>query len=330
MHEKPDVKLPVALIDSLAGAASLDEILVAAAEYLPRMVGAHRGSVALHANGRLEVRGFLGDNLFEGRNWFDIEHSFVGSVFTARRPVLIGDLSRIACVNLRKLVDAGFRSAIVVPLVSGDVCFGTVNMSHRDLGYFTPEHLEALSVIARFMASQIRIHNQMAEMHRIAHTDALTGASNRRAFLDHASELMRRFHHDAEPFAIVLLDLDRFKSINDRHGHMGGDIILRGVVEELTGNIRETDRLARIGGEEFAILLERTALTEAEWFAERFRGVVSGLARAHEGRRIACTTSIGVAAVRPSDAVIDDLLRRADAALYAAKQNGRNRVEIAA
>jgi diguanylate cyclase (GGDEF)-like protein len=163
-----------------------------------------------------------------------------------------------------------------------------------------------------------------SEFEHLANHDSLTGVLARRAVLqDSAAEFVRwqRYHHG---FALLMVDVDHFKRINDQHGHAVGDRVLVQVVESLGHALRTVDRLGRYGGEEFLALLPETSLDEARLVAERMRtSVVQGVP-AH--RLPGCTVSIGVATVRVGDAHLDAVLARADAALYKAKRLGRNRV----
>jgi diguanylate cyclase (GGDEF)-like protein len=169
-----------------------------------------------------------------------------------------------------------------------------------------------------------------------ANTDALTGVSNRRYFLAQAEQEMRRARRFARDLSVMMIDLDHFKSVNDRHGHAAGDSVLQGFVKAGLESLRQSDQMGRLGGEEFAVILPETGLVAAAEVANRLRlhiterPMIAGGA-GDEARRIAvdCTVSIGVAQLAPQDGSIDDLLNRADRALYDAKERGRNRVEIA-
>ncbi len=131
---------------------------------------------------------------------------------------------------------------------------------------------------------------------------------------------------DAKPFALVLLDIDHFKEINDRHGHDAGDRTLVAIADRLRAMSRDKDLIARWGGEEFLLLLPDTALDAAAVFAEALRAALANMAvTLSDGSTTTLTASMGVAASAVT-ASLDDLLREADAALYVAKQAGRNRV----
>jgi diguanylate cyclase (GGDEF)-like protein len=159
--------------------------------------------------------------------------------------------------------------------------------------------------------------------------DPLTGISNRRAFLQDGEAHLKRQATDPRPTAVMLLDLDNFKSINDRFGHAVGDRVLEIFADVSSGCLRRIDLLGRLGGEEFAALLRDTTRERAMAVAEQIRGSFAEAAREVDGRPIAATVSIGI--VISHDAVLDHsaLLAQADHALYRAKDTGRNRVEIA-
>ncbi|WP_229455256.1 diguanylate cyclase [Massilia sp. KIM] len=157
--------------------------------------------------------------------------------------------------------------------------------------------------------------------------DHLTGLANRRAFFDAAEQELARSRVSPRPTAVLVLDADHFKSINDRYGHPGGDAVLQHLAAILGDTFREVDVVARIGGEEFAVLLPSTDLACAAVVAERLRASVASQPARYEGQAIACTVSAGVAASVDGAENVDQLLKRADQALYAAKRGGRNRVE---
>ena len=159
--------------------------------------------------------------------------------------------------------------------------------------------------------------------------DPLTGIANRRAFLQGGEAQLRRQATDPRPLAVMLLDLDNFKSINDRFGHAIGDRVLQ-LFAEVAGNcMRRADLFGRLGGEEFAALLIDATRERAMAVAEQIRSAFAAATCEVEGRRVVATVSIGI--VISYDAVLDisALLAQADHALYRAKNNGRNRIEIA-
>jgi diguanylate cyclase (GGDEF)-like protein/PAS domain S-box-containing protein len=168
-----------------------------------------------------------------------------------------------------------------------------------------------------------------AELFRQASTDSLTGISNRRYFMAQAEQELRRSRRFARDMAVMMIDIDHFKQINDKHGHAVGDAILQGVVKRALESLRQSDSLGRLGGEEFAVILPETSLTAATEVAERLRQHMAERPLVAEREAIPCTVSVGVAQLQAQDGSIDALLNRADEALYRAKHNGRNKVEMA-
>ncbi len=162
-----------------------------------------------------------------------------------------------------------------------------------------------------------------------AMVDPLTGIANRRSFMQDAAQLAKRHVANPRPTAVLLIDLDHFKSINDRFGHALGDRALEIFALAARHSVRSTDLLGRLGGEEFAAVLADTTREKAAAVAERIRSSFAHAALEVDNHPVGATVSIGV--VHCQDAVLDvhELLAQADQALYCAKENGRNRVEIA-
>jgi diguanylate cyclase (GGDEF)-like protein len=162
-----------------------------------------------------------------------------------------------------------------------------------------------------------------------AMVDPLTGIANRRAFLQDAALLAKRHNSNPRPTAVLLIDLDHFKSINDRFGHALGDRVLEIFTDAARQSIRSSDLIGRLGGEEFAAVLHDTSRDKAVAVAERIRESFAQASQEVAGRPVCATVSIGI--VHCEDAVLDvpGLLAQADQALYFAKERGRNRVEVA-
>jgi diguanylate cyclase (GGDEF)-like protein len=161
-----------------------------------------------------------------------------------------------------------------------------------------------------------------------AMVDSLTGLANRRAFLDSAAQLTQAQTARDVPVAVFMIDLDRFKSVNDRFGHSIGDEVLRIFAESAQVNVRPTDIVARLGGEEFAVLLADACRDNAFKVAERIRSTFAALAATVAGHAVNATASIGVAIIQDPVQDIQALLAQADQALYRAKARGRNRVVV--
>ncbi len=175
--------------------------------------------------------------------------------------------------------------------------------------------------IARQRAEQVE-RVRLADLERLAQTDPLTSMPNRRHATDTLEREVQRSHRHALALSVVLLDLDHFKSINDRFGHQLGDRVLCAVAGTLRSSLRREDLAARWGGEEFIVVLPSTGLEAALECAERLRSALDAI---HVHPLVRITASAGVAALRPAEGG-DELIRRADVALYAAKAGGRNSV----
>jgi diguanylate cyclase (GGDEF)-like protein len=189
---------------------------------------------------------------------------------------------------------------------------------------------KALPAGGRFLSytdvSDLVRHAETLE--RLATIDDMTGICNRRHFMALAQTAWERLR-GGECFSLLILDLDLFKSVNDRFGHDAGDAVIRHVVDIFRSTKRATDILARLGGEEFVLLLPDTRAAEATAFAEELRRRVEAAPVAIENTILRITTSIGVAEAERGMGRLSDLMKRADKALYEAKRAGRNRVRSA-
>jgi diguanylate cyclase (GGDEF)-like protein len=161
-----------------------------------------------------------------------------------------------------------------------------------------------------------------------ATTDGLTGLKNRRAFNDAFSTELARLSRSSEKLCLALLDIDFFKAVNDSHGHDGGDQVLKNVAQLLQSQLRSTDTVARIGGEEFAVLLPTHHIAGAKARLEELRERIEASPLEDEDKSIFITVSIGLTEVTTEDG-IKSASKRADEALYAAKRAGRNQLKTA-
>jgi len=169
----------------------------------------------------------------------------------------------------------------------------------------------------------------MEEIQTAAKIDFLTKIANRRAFDERLAEEFARGKRYDHPFALVLLDIDHFKAINDKHGHVAGDKMLQLVAMRMEQQVRLTDFVARYGGEEFAILLPESSAEQALVVAQKVREAVEQARLRHDRETLRVTISAGVGEMNPKRDTPEMLTKRVDAALYRAKQSGRNRVEKA-
>lgn len=171
-----------------------------------------------------------------------------------------------------------------------------------------------------------RMHESNRELRHMAAHDALTGVLNARAYYAGCDRLIRLAQRHGSPYAVLFIDLDHFKAINDTHGHAAGDAVLRAVASAVAGAIRDSDALGRIGGEEFSVFLPATDAEGAALLAEKIRALIEDLQPSIGDRRLRITASIGVASDRERYGSIGEIQRQADQAMYVAKTQGRNRV----
>jgi len=235
------------------------------------------------------------------------------------------------------------RLAVVVPALHGMVFLlpalfsalpdegGVVTLATGWVAVFAIEAI-VYAVGAAFIVLVLAQERKMRLHRDAAQTDALTGALNRRGFLDRAGALVSQQGKRREPVTVLLFDLDRFKSVNDRFGHAAGDDVIRLFAATARGAIRADDIFGRIGGEEFSIVIAGSA-EDGAVVAERVRFAFEIRAAVVAGCEVEGTVSVGVASAVPDrwpdPKWIETLMIRADGALYRAKERGRNRVEIA-
>ncbi len=262
----------------------------------------------------------------EGRHYNIDEAGVWVEAIRERRPVIHNDYAALPnkrglppghAVVLREMVIPVFRNGLIVAILG---------VGNKPTPY-TEYDLQTASLLADLAWDIVESKRLEAELVEMATTDFLTGLLNRRHFLSTMEgELNRLKRFDIPRAAVLMLDLDHFKRVNDTYGHAAGDAVLKHFAGLIRVELRKVDNGGRIGGEEFAILLLGAELNAALAFAERLRNTVHGTPLDFEGQRIAITVSIGIAMLSPDDAGPDDALTRADKALYEAKHSGRNRV----
>lgn len=167
------------------------------------------------------------------------------------------------------------------------------------------------------------------QQYESATRDPLTHCYNKRFFIDRLPGELAFARRHEKPLSLALIDIDHFKQINDAHGHLAGDLVLRSLGSVLQKRLRAEDIFVRYGGEEFALVMRETPLEKAFVAAERVRGIAEKTVFVYEGKKLRVTLSIGVAAApAPGIETVEDLLKAADKNLYEAKQTGRNKVVV--
>ena len=220
-------------------------------------------------------------------------------------------------------------SRAVVPLYDGEAPIGALVIGAPEPGAIGHDDAQHIALLAAASASSLARDWDLEEINQRALTDALTGLANRRSFDDHLHRVLSETDRFGGSAALILVDIDHFKTVNDGYGHDAGDAVLRAVARTLKDGVRTVDLCARYGGEEIAILLPHTDDLGAHELAERLRHAIESRTVRHGGDEIRVTASFGVASYPGGARTRDALFPAADRALYEAKHDGRNCVRRA-
>jgi two-component system cell cycle response regulator len=286
-----------------------------------------RWKAALSGRMRERILCLSPDGLLDALRTDSLPDAFVISGVGGR----LADLRLIADLKARPetedapilMIGAGVEpefGIMALDLGAGDVLQG---------GFDADELMLRLRTRLRQKREGERRRRHVEEGLRLAVTDPLTGLMNRRAVFSRLADIARGSAAEDQPYALMLLDIDRFKSINDTHGHAAGDAVLRELASRLSANMREGDLLGRIGGEEFLVALPATPMDRAQMAAERLRRVTEAEpVIVPSGLEVYVTLSIGLCLGNGGTETAEAICNRADRALYAAKARGRNTVTI--
>ncbi len=225
---------------------------------------------------------------------------------------------------------SGLREFCTAPLRMGRNVLGVLGIARHE-GGFTSSDASLVSTAAEQVALSLERYRFIAMMQRQATTDDLTGLHNHRFLIDYLGQQVALAERLNTPLAILVIDLDHFKRVNDTYGHPTGDAVLSGFAQTLVGSIRRADLAARYGGEEFIVVMSNTAAVDARRVAEKIRAAAEALQVPIDGGRnhVSVSVSVGGAAYPEDTTTATELLAIADAALYDAKHAGRNRVCMA-
>ncbi|MDZ5649151.1 diguanylate cyclase [Nitrospirillum sp. BR 11828] len=279
-----------------------------------------------------------GDYTFRVRAWTDLP----GLVLSDKQEAVVGfdpdaepvaqpTAGAMAALTIPPLAELAFHITVLPhwyeqPWFRLLVLFGLLALLACVLAVRTETQMRRERALGRIVATRTRdLRAANAKLEQLASTDPLTGILNRRRFFELARLEWDRSRRYGHVFSVILFDLDHFKRINDTYGHFMGDEVLRAAVKEAGQACRTVDLLARFGGEEVMMLLPETDLAGARAVAERVRIGLAALEVAYDGQTAQVTASLGVAQWRGPDETLEDLLARADGALYQAKKGGRNR-----
>lgn len=310
----------------LAAATSQQGVLTVTAKWMPLIISSERSSIALPHDGvHLQIYALSGSLILPQGTRLPIATSIVGEAFASQEIVKVDDLAMSTGSEAHVLREAGLRSALVCPITVGGRSLGTVNLGNRKRNFFTTEHIQLLSAVVDLIASFLSVHARAQSEHDRANTDHLTDALSRGGILDH---LEHEFTFEPRKPSLLYLDVDGFKAINDTHGHLVGDEVLRVFAQRISGVIRDFDRVGRLGGDEFLVVVRRDPNGRtARRIAERIEEVCT-MPIIVRSICIQPAVSIGLASIENSTSTADDLLHDADQAMYASKTADR-RITVA-
>jgi diguanylate cyclase (GGDEF)-like protein len=239
---------------------------------------------------------------------------------------LLAKIGRFNTVAIVTLIIAA-ASAVVTA-----IAVGLLNNSGSSIGFETAilfaicvPIVVTAPIVWYLVGLILRTFENEKEMRRLASYDSLTGLLSRHAFFDNATNYTSLANREGTVFSVMTINLDKFKSINDKYGHPAGDAVLRLFAEVVNSVARRSDITGRLGGEEFAMLLPSTSTVEALEFSGRLHHAINKTVLKYNHKIISYTASIGLTSFDPeSSDTIDDMLARADLALYQAKRAGRN------
>jgi diguanylate cyclase (GGDEF)-like protein len=254
-----------------------------------------------------------------------------------RVPLGIGILGRVARTGERALVQNGLegkigavlpesRSVLCIPITYGETLLGALNIESRNDSPFSPQDVLILNTLADLLATALHNAFVFQKLQQQSITDGLTGIKTRRFFWESLSAEWKRASRSGRPFSVVLIDLDKFKEVNDTMGHFEGDLVLARVGRLLEQKSRQSNVVARYGGDEFIILMPETGPEQAQVLAERLRHWITTDPMLSEHQ---ITGSFGVASFPTHGFSVEDIIRVADAGMYVSKRSGGNRVSAA-
>jgi diguanylate cyclase (GGDEF)-like protein len=262
---------------------------------------------------------------------FHLGEGITGEAAAQGHTIYVPDISKEPRYLYFKGRSSTTGSFLAVPLRSKGRILGVMNMNRRRVDAFSMQEVRLAEAIASQAALAIANARLYQETLELSFTDQLTGVANRRQLFLRLEQEFSRSVRFGDPLSILMIDLDHFKLINDRHGHSVGDGVLRGVAMALRRNVRKIDLVVRYGGEEFCVVLPRVGKPEALEVAEKLRRTVAGatLPGPEGAGPLSVTISLGVSTLGIDAEDVAGLIEKADTALYEAKRQGRDRVAMA-
>lgn len=298
---------------------------------------------------------------------FNIGEGIIGQAVANDKIIVVHDCAADSRVVLQKGEGTKDRivmgSLISVPIRSSSKILGVLNVSHPDIAHFNETHERLLTLFSNFLGQMLanwrhvhkmgdlvreqtlQLENALEEAQKLKEryqalsvVDELTGLHNRRFFFPEAQAVLTRAIRYKQSFSVMVIDVDRFKEVNDSYGHMAGDYVLEKVARILEKQIRDADMLCRFGGEEFMFAMPNTNTKEAQNLAERIQAAIHDTRWLYEGKPMRITMTAGIADTESIDALInnkkgtevllEELIKQADRAMYFGKENGRDQIRV--
>jgi diguanylate cyclase (GGDEF)-like protein len=311
-NEHDPVRIVGVMAELMMGVVPVSEMAIFAADY-----ETHR-MVPMYAAGT-DRDELLADS-------FSLDAGLTGWAFARGKPENVPDTSKHPLARQVPGTPVVDESLLLIPLVAGEHKLGIINCWRLGLAQFSDRELEAASLFAHIAAAAWRNAQLYAELLSAAMTDPLTRLYNSRWLRDTGDRDLARAAREGKPLALLLVDLDHFKMVNDGGGHAAGDLVLQRVASRLRSTVRGMDAVVRLGGEEFVALLQDCDADGASVVAEAVRVAVRDIALPEGCGLPRLTASVGIAAYPEHAGDLEQLLAAADRAMYSAKQAGRDRI----
>ena len=304
-------------------AHDLDGVMVAIVETTLQLTQAEGAAVELREDDEMVYRAAAGTAAAHVGLRVPVDSSLSGSSVVRREALVCDDAETDPRVDAEACKRTGVRSMVVVPLTAtgldgADECVGVLKVMSGEANAFAPETQATLELMAGFLGTCIRRAADFEHQAHQATHDNLTGLPNRMLLLDRAALALARSSRLGMPIALLFLDLDGFKAVNDSLGHVGGDTVLVTIASRLREHVRGSDTVARLGGDEYVVLCEGLDPDAVEKFAGRVRDLVTEPIT-YQGTTCQVGVSIGLALGEPGDTA-DSLLHRADSRMYSQKR----------
>jgi diguanylate cyclase (GGDEF)-like protein len=314
--------------DAVVGSSGQAEVLDLVAEEAARLLGAEMGQVCRFSGPRALVVGAWGDGALVRDGWFSLHGSQAMAEVVRGRATRVDDYGALAGSDRtgEEAIHPSQFGAVAAPIwVDSELWGAVLVVSSHPVAGFPPGAEARLGRFAELVALAVAASAERDRLRGLATTDALTGIANRRGFDQRLHAEIERCRRRGHSLSLVLVDIDNFKRINDTYGHQVGDEVLVEFARRLQDHARESDVVARMGGEEFAWILPETSAQAARDAADRARRLIASIPFPTAGR---VTASAGVCDVAAAGLEAGELVRLADVALYRAKQAGRDATEV--